>query len=110
MPVTRLNDDERTTRTSIALAEDSGWILRVERNGQIVATEHHHDWHRVERRRRLLEARMPMPRRLPASRSRRGHRGVAIHVPAERPVQSESAETTHGGSAVRAVRDLWIAY
>ena len=59
MPVTGLNDDERTTRTSIALAEDSGWILRVERNGQIVATEHYHDWHRVERRRRLLEARMP---------------------------------------------------
>jgi hypothetical protein len=54
MAVTRLNDDEITTRTSIALAEDRGWILRVELNGQIVATEHHHDWHRIERRRRLL--------------------------------------------------------
>ena len=33
-----------------------GWVLLVERNGQIVSTVHCTDWHRVERRRKLLEA------------------------------------------------------
>jgi hypothetical protein len=32
-----------------------GWVLLVERDGQIVTTVHCTDWHRVERRRNLLE-------------------------------------------------------
>jgi hypothetical protein len=32
-----------------------GWVLLVERDGQIVSTVHCTDWHRVERRRKLLE-------------------------------------------------------
>ncbi|HEY5618564.1 MAG TPA: BamA/TamA family outer membrane protein [Vicinamibacterales bacterium] len=55
MSVTRWDDDRGATRVSVALAERSGWTLLVERDGQIVATEHHNDWHRVERRRKLLE-------------------------------------------------------
>lgn len=59
MPATRLNDDHGPTRVSVALAEEGGWLLLVERDGQVVATEHYDDWHRVERRRRLLEAPTP---------------------------------------------------
>lgn len=47
----------QSTRVWVHLANHGGgWVLLVERDGQIVATEHCTDWHRVERRRRLLEA------------------------------------------------------
>jgi hypothetical protein len=59
MPAAHLDDDHGPTRVSVVLAERGGWLLLVERDGQVVATEHCDDWHRVERRRRLLEARTP---------------------------------------------------
>lgn len=59
MPVTTRRDEQGPVRISVSLAEGRGWTLTVERNGDIVATEHYDDWHRVERRRRLLQARTP---------------------------------------------------
>jgi hypothetical protein len=47
----------QATRVWVHLANHGGgWVLLVERNGQIVSTVHCTDWHRVERRRKLLEA------------------------------------------------------
>jgi hypothetical protein len=47
----------QATRVWVHLANHGGgWVLLVERNGQIVSTVHCTDWHRVERRRTLLEA------------------------------------------------------
>ena len=47
----------RGTHVYVHLANHGGgWVLLVERNGQIVSTVHCTDWHRVERRRKLLEA------------------------------------------------------
>jgi hypothetical protein len=37
-------------------ASHDGWDIHVELDGRILATEHCSDWHRVERRRALLEA------------------------------------------------------
>lgn len=47
----------QSTRVWVHLANHGGgWVLLVERDGQIVSTVHCTDWHRVERRRKLLEA------------------------------------------------------
>ena len=47
----------QATRVWVHLANHGGgWVLLVERNGQIVSTVHCTDWHRVERRRKLWEA------------------------------------------------------
>ena len=46
----------QSTRVWVHLANHGGgWVLLVERDGQIVSTVQCTDWHRVERRRRLLE-------------------------------------------------------
>lgn len=46
----------QSTRVWVHLANHGGgWVLLVERDGQIVSTVHCTDWHRVERRRKLLE-------------------------------------------------------
>jgi hypothetical protein len=46
----------QATRVWVHLANHGGgWVLLVERDGQIVSTVHCTDWHRVERRRSLLE-------------------------------------------------------
>ena len=58
MAATRSQDDS-ATRVFVSLAEHSGWTLLVERDGRILASEHYNDWHRVERRRRLLETKTP---------------------------------------------------
>jgi hypothetical protein len=34
----------------VSAARSGGWVIPVERNGQALVTEHHADWHRVERR------------------------------------------------------------
>ena len=50
-------DDYRGTHVHVHQANHGGgWVLLVERDGQIVSTVHCTDWHRVERRRKLLEA------------------------------------------------------
>ena len=47
----------QATRVWVHLANHGGgWVLLVERDGQIVSTVHCTDWHRVERRLKLLEA------------------------------------------------------
>jgi hypothetical protein len=50
-------DVSRGTHVHVHLANHGGgWMLLVERDGEIVSTVHCTDWHRVERRRKLLEA------------------------------------------------------
>ncbi len=50
------NNLVQSTRVWVHLANHGGgWVLLVERDGQIVTTVHCTDWHRVERRRNLLE-------------------------------------------------------
>jgi hypothetical protein len=60
MPLSPTDTDlDQATHVYVHLANHGGgWMLLVERDGEIVATEHCTDWHRVERRRRLLEAGM----------------------------------------------------
>jgi hyperosmotically inducible protein len=51
-------NDPHATRVYVHLADrGGGWVLLVERDGEIVASEHRTDWHRVERRRTLWETR-----------------------------------------------------
>ena len=52
------NDIDHPTRVSVHPADHGGWLLLLKRDGHIVSTEHFTDWHRLERRRRLLEARV----------------------------------------------------
>ena len=40
----------------VCLAVNGGWLVTVERDGRVVTTEHHTDWHRVERRVAVLES------------------------------------------------------
>ena len=40
----------------VSLADTRGWIVTVVRDGRVVTTEHHTDWHRVERRVAVLES------------------------------------------------------
>jgi hypothetical protein len=57
MPLSASDKDlGQSTRVWVHLANHGGgWVLLVERDGQIVTTVHCTDWHRVERRRNLLE-------------------------------------------------------
>jgi hypothetical protein len=57
MPLSpRDNNLVQSTRVWVHLANrGGGWVLLVERDGQIVTTMHCTDWHSVERRRNLLE-------------------------------------------------------
>lgn len=70
------NADRRAPTIRVRLADPDGWDLRVERDGQVITTEHFTDWHRVERRRASLEADMcrPAPRTCPMP-------GVSPHGP-----------------------------
>jgi hypothetical protein len=58
MPLSPSNTNlGQSTRVWVHLANHGGgWVLLVERDGQIVSTVHCTDWHRVERRRSLLES------------------------------------------------------
>ena len=58
MPLSPSDTDVyRGTHVYVHLANHGGgWVLLVERDGHVVASEHCTDWHRVERRRKLLEA------------------------------------------------------
>ncbi len=58
MPLSPTDTDlDQATHVYVHLANHGGgWVLLVERDGQIVTTVHCTDWHRVERRRKLLEA------------------------------------------------------
>ena len=68
MPLSPTDTDlDQATHVYVHLANrGGGWILLVEREGQIVASEHCTDWHRVERRRKLLEASAVWPARVAA--------------------------------------------
>jgi hypothetical protein len=52
------NADRSASRIHVRLADHDGRHLRVERDGEVITTEHFPDWHRVERRRASLEAEM----------------------------------------------------
>ena len=42
----------------VSLADNRGWLVTVEHDGQVVTTERHTDWHRVERRVEALRSTM----------------------------------------------------
>lgn len=60
MPLSPTDTDlDQATHVYVHLANHGGgWVLLVERDGHVVASEHCTDWHRVERRRKLLEGGM----------------------------------------------------
>jgi hypothetical protein len=45
-----------TSNIRVSAANNGGWIITVERNRQALVTEHHTDWHRVERRVETLKS------------------------------------------------------
>src|SRR5688572_24560255 len=45
-----------TSNIRVSAANNGGWIITVERDGQALVTEQHTDWHRVERRVEALKA------------------------------------------------------
>ncbi len=47
-----------TSIIHVAATSHGGWTITVERDGQALVTEHHTDWHRVERRVEALRATM----------------------------------------------------
>lgn len=48
-----LKNQEKTRRYSIA-ATETGWVVREERDSEVVRSVHYQDWHRVERARRSI--------------------------------------------------------
>ena len=40
----------------VSVADNGGWVITVERDGQALVTEHRTDWHRVERRVEVLRS------------------------------------------------------
>ena len=61
---------QRAPDVRVFLAEDGGWTIHVEREGQVVAIERYDDWHRVERRVAMLTTEI----------SSRRHRLVAVQA------------------------------
>jgi hypothetical protein len=51
-----IHHDRQTGRIEIHVCSDGGWNVTAIVDDKVVATRHCHDWHRVERTRRLLES------------------------------------------------------
>ena len=101
MPLSPSDKDlSQSTRVWVHLANHGGgWVLLVERDGQIVTTVHCTDWHRVERRRNLLEAgTIWRPERVAEPASPCSRDGCSAGVPAGQ-ANREHADQVHQAGA-----------
>ena len=75
-----------TSKIRVSAANNGGWIITVERDGQALVTEHHTDWHRVERRVEALRTTI-------ASLLARAAAAIVIALATVAPVIAQDAPT-----------------
>jgi Omp85 superfamily domain len=75
-----------TSNIRVSAANSGGWIITVERNGEALVTEHHTDWHRVERRVEALRSTF-------ASLLARAAASIVIALATAAPVIAQDAPT-----------------